>query len=84
MILRSDGIPRRCDTLLQTEAEKAIGEAIRQVESMGSHPDLTVISVELGKLRDAVADYIDNKLPSFMSDSLRGEIDIIKQKMNAT
>jgi len=84
MILRKDGIPRRCDMLLQTEAEKAIGDAIRQVEAMGCHPDLTDISVELGKLREKVSDFIDTKLPSFMSDSLRGEIDNIKAKMNET
>lgn len=84
MIRRPDGMPRRCDTLLQTEAEKAIGEAIRQVEQMGCHPELTTISVELMQLREKVADFIDTKLPSFMSATLLKEIDNIKAKMNAT
>lgn len=59
MKLRPDGIPRRCDLLLQTPAEKAIGEAMRAVESAGAHPLLTDAVVLLSQAKDKVADFVE-------------------------
>lgn len=84
MKTRKDGIARRCDVLLQTDAERAIGMAIRKVEAMGAHPDLTNIVTSLTAIKDQVGDFVEEKLPSFMSPSLLSEIEQIKKAMSAT
>lgn len=78
MMTRKDGIARRCDTLLQTKAELAIGEAIRRVEAMGAHPDLTEIVVGLSNLKDKIANYVEQEPNEHMSNSLLAEMGEIK------
>lgn len=52
-------IPRRCDTLRDTPAEKAIRDALSAVEGVGAHPLLTDAVVLLDQARNKVADYVD-------------------------
>lgn len=47
---------------LQVPAEKAISDAIREVERAGAHPDLTGAVTLLLLARDKVADFVDDKL----------------------
>ena len=54
-------IPRRIDTLRHTSAEKAISDAMREVEELGCDPLLTDAVVLLQQARDKVADYVDAK-----------------------
>ena len=59
MQLREDGIPRRCDVLLQTPAERAIAAAVAAVEAAGVHPLLTDAVVLLSNAKDKVADFVE-------------------------
>lgn len=81
MMLRKDGIARRCDTLLQTQAELALGETIRRVESLGAHPELTKIVVALSELKDKIADFVEQEPNQHMSNSLLFELGEIKHAM---
>lgn len=54
-----NNIPRRCDTLRHTEAEKAISNAIALVEALAADTRLTDAVVLLAQARDRVADYVD-------------------------
>lgn len=53
-------ITRRADTQRWTEAEKAISEAIRVVESIGADVRLTDAVILLGAAQDSVADFVDD------------------------
>lgn len=55
-------MPRRCYLDLQTPAEKAIRDAIDEVELIGADPLLTDAVVLLGQALNKVADYTDKRL----------------------
>lgn len=54
-------IPRRNRLYLNTPAEKAIYDAIQEVEKVGADPKLTDVVVMLGKAKDLLSDYVDGK-----------------------
>ena len=54
-------IPRRIDLLRFTPAEKAIYDAVQEVEKVGAHPLLTDAVILLGQAREKVADYVDSQ-----------------------
>lgn len=54
----ANGIPRRARVDLLLPAENAIREAVVAVEALGADPRLTNIVVKLGRMRDALADYV--------------------------
>jgi len=54
-------IPRRNRLDLNTPAEKAIYDAIQEVEKAGADPKLTDVVVMLGKAKDLLSDFIDGK-----------------------
>ncbi|MEI8142878.1 MAG: hypothetical protein WCG90_08435 [Chitinophagia bacterium] len=54
-------IPRRNQLYLNTEAEKAIYDAIQEVEKVGVDPKLTDIVVMLANAKEKLSDYIDGK-----------------------
>jgi hypothetical protein len=65
-----DTIPRRADTLRQWDAERAIGDAMEAVETMGAHTLLTDAVVLLEEARRKVADYIDTvAIPTEQADT---------------
>lgn len=53
--------PRRNRLDLNTPAEKAIYDAIQEVEKVGADPKLTEVVVMLGKAKDLLSDYVDGK-----------------------
>jgi len=55
----STEIPRRNRLDLNTPAEKAIYEAIQEVEELGADVKLTEAVTLLVKAKDMVADYVD-------------------------
>lgn len=55
-------IPRRAKLWLNVPAELAIDAAIRRIEDMGADTRLTEAQMLLGKAKDLVAEYIDEKL----------------------
>ena len=54
--------PRRQCLHLHSPAEKAIRDAILEVEKAGAHPDLTEAVILLLKAGNKVADFVDDKL----------------------
>jgi len=52
-------IPRRARLDLNTPAEKAIYDAMQEVEKMPADEKLTEAVILLGKARDLIADFID-------------------------
>lgn len=56
-------IPRRIRLDLLTPAEKAIYDAVQEVEKVGADPLLTDAVVLLQQARDKVADYVDAAEP---------------------
>lgn len=52
-------IPRRIRLDLFTPAEKAIYDAVREVEKAGAHEKLTEAVMLLQKSRELVADFVD-------------------------
>lgn len=54
-------VPRRADLLQFTSAEKAIYEAVGEVEKVGTHPLLTDAVILLQQAREKVADFVDKK-----------------------
>ena len=54
--------PRRNRLDLNTSAEKAIYDAIQEVEKAGADPKLTDVVVMLGKAKDLLSDYVDDKI----------------------
>jgi hypothetical protein len=55
----SNEIPRRVRIDLNTPAERAIYDAMIEVEKLPADVRLTEAVTLLGKARDAVADYVD-------------------------
>jgi len=55
----TNGIPRRCDTLQYSTAEKAIANAIDAVEAAGCHTLLTEAVVLLKSAQNKVADFVE-------------------------
>ena len=55
----SNEIPRRMRVDLYTPAEKAIHDAIAEVEKAGAHTRLTDAVILLSQAKDAVADFVD-------------------------
>ncbi|SDZ90443.1 hypothetical protein SAMN05443667_101235 [Flavobacterium gillisiae] len=53
--------PRRNRLDLNTPAEKAIHDAIQEVEKVGADPKLTDIVIMLGKAKDLLSDFIDKE-----------------------
>ena len=51
--------PRRNRLDLNTPAEKAIYDAIQEVERVGAHEKLTEAVILLGKAKALVSDYVD-------------------------
>ena len=70
-------IPRRSRLDLNTPAEKAIYDAIQEVEKIGADPKLTNIVVMLGKARDLLSDFVDSKptLDKVTAAFISGETD---------
>lgn len=56
--------PRRNRLDLNTVAEKAIYDAIQEVEKVGADPKLTDIVVMLGKAKELLSDFVDDKAES--------------------
>ena len=54
-----DTIPRRCQVDKMIPAERAILEAMREVEEAGAHPLLTDAVVLLDQAKGKVADWFD-------------------------
>lgn len=52
---------RRNDINLQSKAEKAISDAMIEVEKAGADDKLTNAVVLLSRARDLVSDYVDGK-----------------------
>lgn len=52
---------RRNNIQTQTDAEKAIGNAIREVENMGADTSLTEITMILLRVKEMVGDYVDKR-----------------------
>lgn len=55
-------IPRRINMAEWTDAEKAIQNAVNEVEKVGADIRLTNIVVMLGEARSLLADYVDDTL----------------------
>lgn len=55
-------IPRRCFIDKNTEAEKAIRNAMAEVEKVGADVKLTEVVVLLEKARNILGDYVDSEL----------------------
>lgn len=55
-------IPRRINMAEWTDAEKAIQNAVNEVEKVGADPRLTDVVVMLSNARNLLADYIDDTL----------------------
>lgn len=66
--LRDDGIPTRCDRDLMSYAEIAISDAMAAVEDAGASVALTDAVVLLSKARDRVADHVEGRFPSPLSE----------------
>jgi hypothetical protein len=60
---RVDGVLTRNDVLWWTEAEHAITDAIKAVESMGASPALTAAVMSLTRARERVADHVEGQTP---------------------
>lgn len=58
------GIPRRACIDLCTPAENAVRNAIAEVEKVGADPRLTQLVIDLDKIRERLADYIDRTVKS--------------------
>lgn len=54
-------ISRRNRLYLNTPAEKAIHDAIQEVEEVGADPKLTDVVIMLVKAKDLLSDYVDGK-----------------------
>lgn len=54
--------PRRASIPHWTAAERAISDALQEVEKVGAHVWLTDAVILLGKAQDRVADYVDDQL----------------------
>lgn len=52
-------MPRRCNQLYQLASERAISDAIREVEKVGAHRMLTDVVVRLTNAQTVLANYID-------------------------
>ena len=52
--------PRRNRLDLNTPAEKAIYNAMQEVEKAGADPKLTDLVIMLGKAKDLLSDFVDN------------------------
>lgn len=52
-------VPRRNDISRFTPAEKAMREAVLEVEKAGCHPLLTEAVILLQQARDKVSDFVD-------------------------
>lgn len=59
MKLNKHGLPRRNDINLHSQAEKAIRQAIFEVEAAGADPRLTDAVVLLGQAKEKVADFVE-------------------------
>ena len=59
MKLNKHGLPRRNDVNLHSQAEKAIRQAIFEVEAAGAHPLLTDAVVCLVQAQEKVADFVE-------------------------
>lgn len=57
-----DEIPRRIRLDLNTPAEKAIYDAMQEVEKAGADERLTNVVIMLGEARDLLSDYVDSEL----------------------
>jgi hypothetical protein len=57
-----ENIPRRVRLDLQTPTERAIYEAMQEVEKMGADARLTDAVILLQQAIDKVADYVDEQL----------------------
>jgi hypothetical protein len=57
-----ENIPRRVRLDLQTPTERAIYEAMQEVEKMGADTRLTDAVILLQQAIDKVADYVDEQL----------------------
>lgn len=57
-----DEIPRRIRLDLNTPAEKAIYDAMQEVEKVGADERLTEVVIMLGEARDKLSDYVDDEL----------------------
>jgi hypothetical protein len=53
--------PRRNRLDLNTPAEKAIYDAVQEVEKVGADPKLTDVVLLLSKAKDLLSDYVDGK-----------------------
>lgn len=51
---------RRTRLDLMTESEKAIYNAMQEVEKVGAHPKLTEVTTMLSKAKDLLGDYLDD------------------------
>lgn len=58
----TDAVPRRRIESTMQPAEKAILDAMREVEKVGAHENLTKVGILLDFAKDMVSDYIDYKL----------------------
>lgn len=54
---------RRCDRRRQTPQERAIANALEEVEALGAHPSLTDVSVLLSDAQRKLADWHDGGRP---------------------
>jgi hypothetical protein len=54
-------LPRRIRMDLWTPAERAIHDALQEVEKAGAHPLLTKATMLLSDAQRAVADFVDGK-----------------------
>lgn len=55
----SNQIPRRIRLDLMTDAEKAIRNAINEVEKAGADPKLTDVVIMLSQAKELLSDYVD-------------------------
>jgi hypothetical protein len=61
MLKDENGFPRRSRLDLCEAAEKAIYDAMQEVEKLGADERLTNAVVKLSEAKDLVSDYIDEK-----------------------
>lgn len=78
--------PRRNRLDLNTPAEKAIYDAMQEVEKVGADVRLTEAVILLSKARDLIADYVDKVEPvkdkySYLKDSSREHCTIFKNNL---
>lgn len=64
---------RRNDLSLMTPAEKAIHDAIVEVEKVGAHPTLTDIVLKLSNAKDELSDYIETIPTANAFDATAGD-----------